>query len=173
MACIASTLGCFAAKSTTVTEACDQSAAPQILGTVLLTVLLVPAVLAGASPPGWGFDRPENRSLACGPVTLDAEAERARRAARNGDCSTVQAIDLEVRDLDPEFFKTVFLRDVAISLCKPPADPEFFCTASPVVAELCFCSNAHTACEERQRSLTAMGATMSRCTASSTVTCRP
>jgi hypothetical protein len=111
-------------------------------------------------------------SLPSGPVTLDDEAERARAAARGGDCSTVQAIDVEVRDLDPDYYKTVFMRDRAISICKPPADPPF-CTTSPVVAELCFCSKSLGECEERQRSLTAMGATMSSCTTSSNDGCRP
>jgi hypothetical protein len=142
----------------------------------LLSIAFIASTL-GCSPILTGTDiffsgLGRSTSLPSGPVTLDDEAERARAAARGGDCSTVQAIDVEVRDLDPDYYKTVFMRDTAISLCKPPDDPPFFCTTSPVLAELCFCSNAIAECEERQRSLTAMGATMSNCTASSNDTCR-
>jgi hypothetical protein len=43
--------------------------------------------------------------------------KQAATAAREYDCTQVQAIDPRVRDLDREFHGIVFLRDVAIRRC--------------------------------------------------------
>ncbi len=42
---------------------------------------------------------------------------RAQAAARAGDCSTVQTLDGQVRDLDAAFHAKVFVSDVAIAAC--------------------------------------------------------
>ena len=47
--------------------------------------------------------------------------ERAKAAARAGDCATVKAIDAQVRDLDAALHATVFVSDAAIASCL--ADP--------------------------------------------------
>ena len=46
-----------------------------------------------------------------------ALTREAATAARQGDCQTVQRLDSEVRDLDPEFHDIVFARDAAIAHC--------------------------------------------------------
>lgn len=43
--------------------------------------------------------------------------KHAAIAARNNDCATVIAIDEVVSTLDPEFYRTVFMRDVGIVRC--------------------------------------------------------
>ncbi|HEY5947453.1 MAG TPA: hypothetical protein VIV40_18245 [Kofleriaceae bacterium] len=43
--------------------------------------------------------------------------KQAAGAARDQDCTQVQAIDPRVRDLDVEFHVSVFMRDVAIQRC--------------------------------------------------------
>lgn len=43
--------------------------------------------------------------------------KQAAEQARAGDCGAVSTYDQEVRDLDPEFHDTVFVRDAAIKRC--------------------------------------------------------
>ena len=56
--------------------------------------------------------RRERRRAEAWELTKLAEA-----AARQADCTQVQAIDPRVRDLDLEFHGVVFMRDVAIQRC--------------------------------------------------------
>ena len=46
--------------------------------------------------------------------------KQAADAARSEDCTQVQAIAPRVRELDVEFYGTVFVRDVAIARCLSP-----------------------------------------------------
>jgi hypothetical protein len=48
--------------------------------------------------------------------------KQAADAARNEDCTQVQAIAPRVRDLDSDFHLSVFLRDVAIGRCLRATD---------------------------------------------------
>jgi hypothetical protein len=61
-------------------------------------------------------------------VRADAWAitKKAAAAARAGDCATVVTLDAQLRVIDEEFYRVVFLGDVAIVRClpqpeKPPA----------------------------------------------------
>jgi hypothetical protein len=174
-------------------KGCDRSSSPQIvdIGAGSIFVLSVVAVAGGEIAGGRSLREAADpvsilllpaalffvsalqgraQLARCRSLTLQSRAEQALAAARAGDCSTARAIGLEVSGLDANFYKNVFVRDATLSRCIPP-DPRFFCTTSPVLTDLCLCSDVQSTCEERQRSLSAVGATMSTCTGSSTDTC--
>jgi hypothetical protein len=46
-----------------------------------------------------------------------ALTKQAASSARNGDCAVVTGVDRALREIDPEFHATVFVRDVAIARC--------------------------------------------------------
>jgi hypothetical protein len=66
--------------------------------------------------------------------------KQAQLAARSGDCETVATLDQVVSTVDPEFYRTVFMRDAAIAHCmstreipvEPPATtPQAGSAAAP------------------------------------------
>jgi hypothetical protein len=46
--------------------------------------------------------------------------KEAMTAARSGDCAAVEKLDTQVRNLDEDFYTTVFRQDVAIARCMGP-----------------------------------------------------
>ena len=173
---------------------CDESSAPQIVDTVVGSLFALPVAVGVVAEITEGLSLRQaadpigilllpaalffvsaisgHSALArCRSVTLRSDTEQAVAAARAGDCSTVKALDQHVRALDPDL-ETMFARDDAISRCLIPA-ARFFCTTSPVLSALCFCTQVEAECDERERSISAMGATTSICTASPTDTCQP
>lgn len=154
---VAAVAGGGVANGETVREAADP-----------ISLLLVPAALFLISAL-------EGRSAlaSCRSLTLHSDAEQAVAAARAGDCSTVETLGPQIKELDPDYYKTVFVGDAAVSRCLPPDGPRFFCTISPDLTALCFCSQVEAECVERQHSITAVGANMNNCVTSSTDTCKP
>lgn len=87
-------------------------------GIAFIPVAVVGALLYIATdskanePPARQLSRRERRQEAAWELT-----KQAASAAREWDCTQVQAIDPRVRDLDHDFHTVVFMRDVAIQRC--------------------------------------------------------
>jgi hypothetical protein len=81
-------------------------------------------------------------------IPLDFTGSAVYGAIRTSNCRRAKAVG-------PTYTDAEWARR------QPP--PALFCTTSPDLKDLCFCSHVQAECEERQRSITAMGAAMSTC----------
>jgi len=121
-------------------------------------VLYLPSALFFVSAAGGVYMMGRCRSQ-----QRESDVEEARVAAAAGDCATLRTLAPRIKQLNRDYYETAFVRDAAIARCLGRTEPRFFCTTSSANAYLCFCSQVQSECEERQRSIVAMGAAMSSC----------